>query len=70
MSRELRNLISKKQQNITIEKGAPRTSDLKEGVISLRYVNGEMYIYTKYLGQLYKRRMIKAEDREGIDIII
>tara|TARA_R110002012_G_scaffold172892_6_gene337702 strand:- start:180 stop:392 length:213 start_codon:yes stop_codon:yes gene_type:complete len=70
MSRNLRNLISKKQQSIVIEKGAPRANDLKDGVISLRYIDGEIYIYTKYLGQLYKRRMIKAEDQEGIDIII
>ena len=69
MDRNTRNLIHKKQETISVKRGEPIPSELKEGVLTLRHTNEGLFIYTVYNGSLYKREMIKGSDMEGITII-
>ena len=70
MKREVRNLIHKKKEGAnSVTKGVPSASELAEGVVSLRFTNEGLVQYVKYNGQLYKREFIKANDKEGIEIL-
>tara|TARA_R100001594_G_scaffold61622_2_gene95813 strand:+ start:7400 stop:7621 length:222 start_codon:yes stop_codon:yes gene_type:complete len=69
ITKESRNLYSKKQEKISIKNGKPKLSDLEEGVPAIRYTNEGLVQYIRYKNQLYKRSYIKAEEKEGIKII-
>jgi hypothetical protein len=61
MTRQERIALHKKQERTQVKDGAPSSSDLDEGVPTLRKVDGEGVVeYVKHKGVVFKKILDKA----------
>ena len=70
MDRNLRNLIQKKQERVSIKTGAPSLNDIKESAMELRFTNEGLVLYARYRNKLYQQ--VLGESRitsSGFDLV-
>ena len=60
MTRQERIAIHKKQERLQVKRGAPTSSDLKEGVPVLRSTTEGIVEYVKFNGVLHKKALERA----------
>jgi len=68
--RDFSSLKNATQKKISVNHGYPKTAEMAEGEIALRYVPGQgMFMFVRFRNKLYNTRMAE-EGRTGIAKII